>query len=77
MRQLITKSLEIICQIAIVVMLLGGLVSGWQYGGFFGAIGGLIFSFIFAVVFFGALFILLDIADYTRRTAEALEQRGS
>ena len=75
MRQLITKSLELICQIAIVVMLLGGLVSGWQYGGFFGAIGGLIFSFIFAVVFFGALFILLDIADYTRRTAEALEKR--
>ena len=76
MRQLVTKSLELICQIAIVVMLLGGLVSGWQYGGFFGAIGGLVFSFIFAVVFFGALFILLDIADYTRRTAEALECKG-
>jgi hypothetical protein len=28
------------------------------------------------VVFFGAPFILLDIADYTRRTAEALEKHA-
>ena len=49
MRQMITKSLELICQIAIVVMLLGGLISGWQMGGFFGAIGGLIGAFIFSV----------------------------
>jgi len=75
MRQLITKSLEIICQIAIVVILLGGLISGWRMGGFFGGIGGLVGAFIFSVVVFGTLFILLDIADYTRRTAEALERK--
>jgi uncharacterized membrane protein len=76
MRQMITKSLELICQIAIVVFLLGGLISGWQWGGFFGAIGGLIGAFIFSVTFFGALFVLLDISDHTRRTAEALEKKG-
>lgn len=74
MRSFITKSLEIICQIAIIVMLLGGLIGGWQSGGMLGGIGGLIGAFLFSIVFFGALFVLLDIAEFTRRTAEALEK---
>lgn len=76
MRNMITKSLEIICQIAIVVFVLGGLIAGWNQGGFFGAIGGLIGSFLVSVVFFGALFVLLEISDNTRRAAEALERQG-
>jgi uncharacterized membrane protein len=76
MRNFITKSLEIICQIAIVVMLLAGLIGGWQAGGFMTAIGGLLGAFLFSVVFFGALFVLLDIAEFTRRTAEALERQN-
>jgi hypothetical protein len=75
MRSFIAKSLEIICQIAIVVMLLAGLIGGWGRDGFWGAILGLIGAFLFSVVFFGALFVLLDISDNTRRTAEALENR--
>lgn len=75
MRKFITKSLEIICQIAIVVLLLGGFIGGWQSGGFGNAIGGLLGAFLISVVFFGALFVLLDIAEYTRRTAEALEKQ--
>jgi uncharacterized membrane protein len=76
MRRFFSKSLEIICQIAIVVMLIAGLIGGWQAGGFFAGIGGLIGAFLFSVVFFGALFVLLDIAEYTRRTAEALEKQN-
>ena len=76
MRNMITKSLELICQVAIVVFVLGGLIAGWNEGGFFGAIAGLIGSFLVSVVFFGALFVLLEIADNTRRTAEALERQG-
>jgi uncharacterized membrane protein len=76
MRQFITGSLNIICQVAIVVILIAGLGAGWQQGGLFGAIGGLIAAFLFSVVFFGALFVLLEIAENTRRTAEALESRG-
>lgn len=76
MRKFITTSLEVICQIAIVVFLLAGFIGGWQAGGFFAALGGLIGAFLFSVVFFGALFVLLDIAEFTRRTAEALEKQG-
>jgi uncharacterized membrane protein len=76
MRNFITKSLEIICQIAIVVMLLAGFIGGWQAGGFFAAIGGLIGALLFSIVFFGALFVLLDISEFTRRTAEALEKQN-
>lgn len=75
MRNLITKSLELICQIAIVVFVVGGLVAGWNFGGFFAGIAGLTGAFLFSVVFFGALFVLLEIAENTRRTAEALERR--
>jgi len=76
MRNMITKSLELICQIAIVVFVIGGLVAGWNAGGFFGGIAGLIGAFLFSVVFFGALFVLLEIAENTRRTAEALERQS-
>ncbi len=76
MRKMITKSLELICQIAIVVFVIGGLVGGWNAGGFFGGIAGLIGAFLFSVVFFGALFVLLEIAENTKRTAEALERKG-
>ncbi len=75
MRAFFSKSLEVVCQIAIVVLLLSGFFGGWQAGGFFGAIGGLLGAFLFSVVIFGALFVLLDIADNTRRSAEALENQ--
>jgi hypothetical protein len=76
MRNMIVTSLELICQIAIVVFVIGGLIGGWNSGGFLGGIAGLIGAFLFSVVFFGALFVLLEIAENTRRTAEALERKG-
>ncbi len=76
MRGFISTSLDIILQIFFVLMLLAGLFSGYQTGGFFGAIGGLIGAFLVGVVFLGALFVLLDIRDNTKRAADALERNG-
>lgn len=76
MRSFITKSLEIICQIGIVLIVIGSAISGNATGGFGGAIVGALGGLIFSVILFGALFLLMDIADNTRRTAEALENRG-
>ncbi len=75
MRRFITTSLDVICQVAIVLLLIVGLGAGWENGGLFGAIGGLIGAFLVSVVFFGALFVLLDISDHTRRAADALERQ--
>ena len=76
MRSLIASSLDIVCQIGIVLILLASLVAGWQMNGVVGAIMYLIGGFIFSVVMFGALFVLLDIRDNTRRAAEAAERNG-
>ena len=48
-----------------------------QNGGFLGFIGGLIAGTVMSIVIFGALFVLMDIADNTRRMAELLEQQKS
>lgn len=74
-RSFFTKSLEVICQIAIVLLFIFGLVGGWNTSGFLGAIGGLLGALLFSAMFFGALFILMDIADHTKRAADALENR--
>ena len=76
MRSIITKSLEVISYIGIVVIILGGAISGSQAGGAMGFISGLIGGFVFSVVVFGALFLLMDIADNTRRAADAQERNG-
>jgi len=75
MRKLITKSLELFSYLVIFFLITAAGVSGASQngiGGFFvGVIGGVIMS----IVVFGALFILMDIADNTRRTVELLEQQ--
>ncbi len=76
MRSLIASSLDIICQIGIVLILLAALIAGWQVNGIMGAIMYLIGAFIFSVIMFGALFVLLDIRDNTRRMADAAERNG-
>jgi len=75
MRQMIINSLETIAYIAIVLVILGSAISGAGTGGFWGFIVGLIGGAIFSIVAFGALFLLIDIADNMRRTARALEAK--
>lgn len=69
MKKIITKSLELFCQIAIVIIILATTIGGANAGGFGGAIVGLVTGSVFSVLLFGALFLLMDIADNTRKTA--------
>jgi hypothetical protein len=61
----------VLLEIGLWLLLLGGLIGGWQTGGIFGAIGGLIGAGIFGAVFFGAFLVLNDI----RIRVKAIEER--
>lgn len=72
--KVIVSSYSMLLEVAIWLILLGGLVGGWAEGGVAAAIGGLIVSFIVSVVFFGAFLALVDIQKSVR---EIKEQQGS
>ncbi len=73
MRKLIVKSLEAIASVAIVLIVIGSGVGGASaMGGFTGFIVGMAGGAVFSIVTFGALFLLIDIAENTRRTATQL-----
>ena len=77
MRLIITKSLEMLSYVVMAFFVLGAAFGGAGQGGMLGFLGGLVMGAIMSIVIFGALFILMDIADNTRRTVEMLEQRGN
>ncbi len=83
MRRFILSSLELTTNIAIIATLFLGLVLGAfaSGGGPFGTIIGAGFGFLVAlgisVVVFGSVFLLMDIAENTRRTAAAIEESKS
>ncbi|MDZ7768553.1 MAG: hypothetical protein U5K38_05540 [Woeseiaceae bacterium] len=76
MRRVITKSLEFLSYIVMALIVLGSAIGGANQAGFFGFLGGLIVGAIMSIVIFGALFVLMDIADNTRRTTELLERNN-
>jgi uncharacterized membrane protein required for colicin V production len=76
MKRFVIKSLELIATVAMVLIVLGAAISGAIGGGFWGFVGGLIFGGITAIVLLGTLFLLMEIADNTRRTADLLERQG-
>ncbi len=69
MRKFILSSLSIFSHIAIFLILLSGVIRGAIGGGVGGETAG--------VILFGALFLLMDIAVSTRRTAVATEAMRS
>lgn len=75
MKRAIVKSLEIISLVIMAIIILGAAISGGSAGGFWGFIGGLVGGGIVAVILMGTLFLLMDIADNTRRTVELLEKQ--
>ena len=75
MRLFITKSLEVLSYLAMLLIVLGAAGAGYNQGGFFGLLAGLIVGVIIAVVAFGAVFLLMDTADNTRRMVQLMEQR--
>ncbi len=74
MRRFITKSLEVLSFVVIGLIVLGAAIGGANTGGFFGFVAGFIGGSIMSIVIFGALFVLMDISDNTRRTLELLER---
>ncbi len=75
MRRLITKSLEMLSMVVIFFLVTGAGISGGSEGGFVGLIVGMIGGAIMSIVIFGALFVLMDTADNTRRLVELMEQQ--
>ncbi len=75
MRRFITKSLEVLSFVVIGLIVLGAAIGGANTGGFFGFVGGVIGGLVMAIVIFGALFVLMDISDNTRRMADLMEQK--
>ena len=71
MRRFITRSLEIFSNIAIALIIMSSTASGATQG-VVGAIVGFVAGLVVSVIAFGALFLLMDIADNTRRAADAL-----
>ena len=85
MRKFILSSLELFSHIAIFLILLSGIIQGAIGGGIAGDVGGAVVggvvgflsALVVCVVLFGVIFLLMEIADNTRRTAAALEEMRS
>ena len=81
MRKFVLSSLELFSHIAIFLILLSGVINGAITWGSSGGTGaaiaggaiGLLVSLVACVVIFGVVFLLMDIAENTRRTAEAVK----
>ena len=72
MRQFIIRSMDIVCQIGVFIVLIYMTVKGASTDGFGGAVVGFLAGLIASVIVFGVVFLLLEIADNTRRTADAV-----
>ena len=69
--KIVVNLYTVLLEIGLWLILLIGLVSGWQAKGFIGAVGGIIGAAIFGAVFFGAFLVLDDI----RNKVKAIESR--
>lgn len=69
--KIVVKIYTILLEIGLWLILLTGLIGGWQAKGFVGAIGGFVTAAIFGAVFFGAFLVLDDI----RARVKAIEER--
>ncbi len=74
MRDLIVNSLELLCKIGVVLLVVAGTGFGLMTGNPYVAILGLVVSFIVSTVIFGLLFLLIDINDNIRAVRYALEK---
>lgn len=68
--KIVVKLYTLLLEIGLWLLLITGLIGGWQAGGLFGAIGGLIASGIFGAVFFGAFLVLNDIRARVQKIEE-------
>jgi len=76
MKDLIINSLELLCKIGVVLLLVSGLGAGLLTGNPFVAIAGLVLAFIVSTVIFGLLFLLIDINDNIRKLRYVVEKNS-
>ena len=76
MKRLVVRTIEAISGFCIALLLLAGLMAGYNYAGVAGAIGGLIAAFFASVLVFGVLFILLEQNENLREIRRMLELQG-
>ncbi len=69
--KIVVKVYTILLEVGLWLILLIGLISGWQAKGFSGAVVGLIVAAIFGAVFFGSFLVLDDI----RARVKSIEER--
>lgn len=69
--KIIVGAWSILIEISLWLILLIGLIGGWQGGGFLGAIAGLVIAFVFGSMFLGAFLVLDDI----RKTLKEIEKK--
>ena len=83
MKLFVIKSLEVVSIIGFFLFIIASAAAGYQsavqnfFNPVIGGAMGLLLGFVAAVVTFGLIFLVMDIADNTRRARELLEQRGS
>lgn len=71
--KIVVKIYTILLEIGLWLLLLSGLIAGWQAEGVLGAILGLVAAAIFGAIFFGAFLVLNDILSRVK----AIEERNS
>ena len=76
MKDLIINSLELLCKIGVILLLLSGVIGGALTGNPFVAIAGLVVAFIASTIIFGILFLLIDINDNLRALRYAVEKNS-
>jgi len=82
MRKFILSSLEVVSRIAIFLILVSGIIRGAISGGTTGDVGGAVVggaigfvsALVICVVLFGAIFLLMEIAENTRRAADGIDK---
>ena len=74
MKDLIVNSLEVLCKIGVILLILAGTGFGLATGNPYVVIAGLVGSFIVSTVVFGLLFLLIDINDNIRAVRYSLEK---
>ena len=69
--KIVVKIYTVLLEIGLWLILLAGIIGGWQANGFIGAIGGLVAAAIFGAVFFGAFLVLDDIRARVKSIEES------
>ncbi len=75
MKDLIINSLEVLCKIGVLLLLIAGAGLGGSTGNPYMAIAGLVLAFIASIIIFGLLFLLIDINDNIREIKYLLEKK--